>query len=163
MKQKSLGAINIFVLWKKFGYLSLNILWWQIRKSSEILTFDWKTLYNCVLGNLNSEQLVLGLEWKFKIVIVISDEAEKFGGNQHFCLMEKIWLLHILWYPIHESSEKLTFDWKTLYNCVFGNLNSEQLVLGREWKSKIVISIRWWSRKVWGQSTFLSYGKNLVT
>ena len=26
----------------------------------------------------------------FKIIIPISDEAEKFGGIQHFCLMEKI-------------------------------------------------------------------------
>ena len=78
---------------------------------------------------------------KSKIVISVSDEAEKFGGIQHFCLMEKIWLLHILWYPIHESSEKLTFDWKTMYNCVIGNLNSEQLVLGPDWKAKIVIFI----------------------
>ena len=67
-------------------------------------------MYNCVIGNLNSEQLVLGPVLKSKIVIFISSEAEKFGGNQHFCLMGKNWLLHILWYPIHESSEKLTFD-----------------------------------------------------
>ena len=139
MKQKSLGAFNIFV-WKK-KILSLHILWWQIHKSSEILTFEWKTLYNCVIGNLNSEQLVLGPDWKSKIVIFISDEAEMFGGIQHFCLMEEIWSLHILWWQIHKFSEILTFDWKTLYNCVIANLNSEQLVLGLEWKSKIVIFI----------------------
>ena len=46
-------------------------------------------MYNRVISNLNSEQLVLGLEYKSKIVILISDEAEKFGGIQHFCLMEK--------------------------------------------------------------------------
>ena len=57
-------------------------------------------------------------------------QTEKFGGNQHFCLMGKDWLLHILWYTIHESSEKLTFHWKTMYDCVISNLNSEQLVLG---------------------------------
>ena len=51
--------------------------------------FNWKTLYNCVIGNLNSKQLVLGLEWKSRIVIFISDEAEKFEGIQNFCLMEK--------------------------------------------------------------------------
>ena len=45
---------------------------------------------NYAIGSLNSEQLVLGLEWKSKIVIFINDEAEKFGGIQHFCLMEKI-------------------------------------------------------------------------
>ena len=47
-------------------------------------------MYNCVIGNLNSEQLVLGPDWKSKIVIFMSNEAEKFGGIQHFCLMEKI-------------------------------------------------------------------------
>ena len=46
-------------------------------------------MYNCVINNLYSQQLVLGLEWKSKIVIFISDEAEKFGGIQHFCLMGK--------------------------------------------------------------------------
>ena len=40
-------------------------------------------------------------------MIVISDEAEKFGGIQHFGPMEIIWLLHMLWYPIDEPSEKL--------------------------------------------------------
>ena len=63
---------------------SLHILRWQIHKSSEILTFNWKTSYNCVIGNLNSEQLVLGLEWKSKIMISISDEAEKLGGFNIF-------------------------------------------------------------------------------
>ena len=48
-------------------------------------------MYNCVIGNLNSEQLVLGPDGKSKIVIFISIEAEKFGGKQHFCLIEKIW------------------------------------------------------------------------
>ena len=52
--------------------------------------FDSKTMHNCVISNLNSEQLVLGQEWKFKIVILISDEAEKFGGIQHCCLKEKL-------------------------------------------------------------------------
>ena len=47
-------------------------------------------MYICVISNLNSEQLLLGLEGKSKIVIFISDEAEKFGGIQHFCPMEKI-------------------------------------------------------------------------
>ena len=37
-------------------------------------------MYKCVISNLNSEQLVLGPEWKSKIVIFISGEAEKFGG-----------------------------------------------------------------------------------
>ena len=45
---------------------------------------------NRVIGNVNPEQLVLGLEWKSKIVIFISDEAEKFGGIQHCCLKEKL-------------------------------------------------------------------------
>ena len=138
----------------------LNILWWQIHKSSEILTFDWKTLYNCVFDNLNSEQLVLGPDWKSKIVIFISNEAEKFGGNQHFCLMGKNWLLHILWYPIHESSEKLTIDWKTMYDCVIGNLNSEQLVLGPDWKSKIVIFISNEAEKFGGIQHFCLMEKN---
>ena len=116
-------------------------------------------MYNCVIGNLNSEQLVLGLEWKSKIVIFSSNEAEKFGGNQHFCLMEKIWLLNILWYPIHKSSEKLTFDWKTMYNCVIGNLNSEQLVLGPDWKPKIVIFISNEAEKVVGNQHFVLWKK----
>ena len=46
--------------------------------------FDWKAMYNRVISNLNSEELVLGLEWKSKIVIFIVDEAEKFGSIQHF-------------------------------------------------------------------------------
>ena len=87
--------------------------------------FDWKAMYNRVISNLNSEELVLGLEWKSKIVIFIVDEAEKFGGIKHFCLIEKIWSLDILWYPIHESSEKQMFDWKAMYNRVISNLNSE--------------------------------------
>ena len=66
------------------------------------------------------------------MVISISAVAEKFGGNQHFCLMKKIWLLHILQWPIHKSSKKWMFDSKTMYDCVIGNLNSEQLVLGPE-------------------------------
>ena len=64
-------------------------------------------MYNCVIGNLNSEQLVLD---QSKSVIFISNEAEKFGGIQHFCLMEEIWSLHILRWQIHKSSEILTFD-----------------------------------------------------
>ena len=58
--------------------------------------FDSKAMYNCVISDLNSEQLVLGLESKSKIVIFISNEAENFRGIQHFCLMEKTWLLHVL-------------------------------------------------------------------
>ena len=67
-------------------------------------------MYNCVIGNLNSEQLVLGPDRKSKIVIFISNEAEKFGGIQDFCLTEKVWLLNILWWQTHKSSEILTFD-----------------------------------------------------
>ena len=65
-------------------------------------------------------------------MIFISDEAEKFGGIQHFCLMEETLSLYILRWQIHKSSEILTFDRKTLYNCVIGNLNSEQLILDLE-------------------------------
>ena len=65
-------------------------------------------------------------------MIFINDEAENFAGVQHFFLMEKNWLLHILWWPIHKSSEKQMFDSKTMYNCVISSLNSEQLVLGLE-------------------------------
>ena len=72
--------------------------------------FNYTTIYNRVIGNVNSEQLALGLEWKSKIVIFISDKAKKFGGIQQFCPKKKNWLLHILWCPIHKSSEKLTFD-----------------------------------------------------
>ena len=64
------------------------------------------------------------------MVISISNVAEKFGGIQHFCLMEKDWLFHILWWPIHKSGEKQMFDSKTMYDCIISNLNSEQLVLG---------------------------------
>ena len=46
--------------------------------------FDSKAMYNCVISKLNSEELVLGLEWKSKIVTFIIDEAEKFGGIQNF-------------------------------------------------------------------------------
>ena len=41
-------------------------------------------MYNRVISNVNSEQLVLGLESKSKIVIFKSDEAEKFGGHSTF-------------------------------------------------------------------------------
>ena len=47
-------------------------------------------MYNCVISNLNTEQLVLVPDSKSKIVIFVSNEAEKFGGIQHFSLMEKI-------------------------------------------------------------------------
>ena len=40
--------------------LSLHILWWQKHKFGEILMINRKTLCNCVIGNLNSEQLVFG-------------------------------------------------------------------------------------------------------
>ena len=46
--------------------------------------FDWKAMYNCVISKLNSEELVLGLEWKSKIVTFIIDEAEKFGAFNIF-------------------------------------------------------------------------------
>ena len=65
-------------------------------------------------------------------MIFIGDEAKKFGGIQHFCLMEKNWLLHILWWSIIKSGEKLMFNSETIYNRVISNLNSEQLVLGQE-------------------------------
>ena len=48
--------------------------------------FDSKTMYNCVISDLNSEQLVLGAEWKSRIVISISDEAEMFGAFSIFVL-----------------------------------------------------------------------------
>ena len=69
-------------------------------------------MYNHVTGNLNSEQLVFGAERKSKIVIFISDEAEKFWDIQNFCPMEKNWLLQILWWPVSKSSEKVVFDLK---------------------------------------------------
>ena len=65
-------------------------------------------------------------------MIFISDQAETFGGIQHFCLMEKNWLRQVLCWPIHKSNEKLMFDLKPMYNRVISNLNSEQLVLGLE-------------------------------
>ena len=49
-------------------------------------------------------------------------------GIQHFSLMEKIWSLDILWYPIHESSEKQMFDSKAMYNDVISSLNPEEVV-----------------------------------
>ena len=67
-------------------------------------------MYNCVIKNLKSEQLLLGLEGKSKIVIFISDEAENFGVIQRFCLIEKILSLYILWWQIHKSSEIQTFN-----------------------------------------------------
>ena len=65
-------------------------------------------------------------------MIFISDEAEKLGGIQHFCLMENNWSLYVLCWPIHKSSEKLMFDLNPMYNHVISNLNSKQLVLGLE-------------------------------
>ena len=115
MKQKRLGAFNIFFLIEKNWLLVLHILWCPIHKSSEILTFYWNTLYNCVIGNQNSEQLVLGQEWKSKIVIFMSDEAENFGGIQHFGLTENNWFLYILSRPIQKSSEKLMFSTRKSY------------------------------------------------
>ena len=44
---------------------------------------------------------------KIKVMIYISDEAEKFGGIQNFCPKEKNWLFYILLWPIIKSSEKL--------------------------------------------------------
>ena len=117
-------------------------------------------MYNCVISNLYSEQLALGLEWKSKLVIFISDEAETFGGTQHFCRKGKNWLLHNLWCPVDKSSEILTFDWKTLYNCVISNLYCEQLVLGLEWKSKIVIFISNEAEKFGGIQNFCQIQKN---
>ena len=65
-------------------------------------------------------------------MIFIVDEAEKFGGIQLFCLIEKIWSLDTLWYPTHESNKKQMFDRIAMYNRVISNLNSEELVLGLE-------------------------------
>ena len=50
------GGIQQFCLMGKNW--SLDVLWLPIHKSSEKWMFDSKTMYN----NLNSEQLVLGLE-----------------------------------------------------------------------------------------------------
>ena len=122
MKQKSLGAFNIFSDEKNW---LLHILWCLIHKSGEILTFDWKTFYNCVIGNLNSEQLVLDQDWKSKNVILIGDEAENFGDIQHFFL-QKI----IGYFTFYRGQYKnLVKSWcfrpeKVMYNCVNGNLNS---------------------------------------
>ena len=66
-------------------------------------------MYNSVISNLNSEELVLGMERKSKIVIFIIDEAENFEGIQHFCPKEKNWLLHLLQWPIHKSNKKHMF------------------------------------------------------
>ena len=59
------------------------------------------------------------------MVISISDVAEKFGGPSTFLSDGKNWLFHILWWPIHKSSEKQMFNSKTTYDCVIGNLNSK--------------------------------------
>ena len=149
------GGIQLFCLMEK-NWL-LHILWWPVHKSSEKRMFDWKAMYNRVISNLNSEQL--GLEWKSKIVMFISNEAEKFGGIQHFCLMGKNWLLHVLWWPIHKSSEKRMFDWKAMYNHVISNLNSKQLVLGLVWKSKIVMFVSNEAEKFGGIQHFCIKGK----
>ena len=66
-------------------------------------------MFNRIINNLNSEQLVLGLERKLKIIIFIGHEAEKFSSIQNFCLMEKNRLLYILWWPISKSGEKVMF------------------------------------------------------
>ena len=66
-------------------------------------------MYNCAIGNLNFEELLLGQKLKSKIMIFISNEAENFGGIQHFCLTVNNWLLYILSWPIQKSSEKLMF------------------------------------------------------
>ena len=55
------------------------------------------------------------------------------------------------------------FDWKAVYNCVIINLNSEELSTGPRVKIQNCDIHCWWSRKVWGHSTFLSNRKNLVT
>ena len=47
-------------------------------------------MYNRVIRNRNSDELVLGLECKSKIVTFIIDKAGIFGGIQNFCVMEKI-------------------------------------------------------------------------
>ena len=116
------------------------------------MKYEHSTETLCIIvwfGNLNSEQLVLGLEWKSKIVIFISDEAEKFGDIQHLCPKEKIWLLHILWCPLHKSSEKKPFNWKTMYNRVIANLNSEQLFWAWSGNPKLTI----WAFKSQSHST----------
>ena len=40
-------------------------------------------------------------------MVFISDEPEKFGGIQNYCLLGKNWMLHVLYWPISKSSEKL--------------------------------------------------------
>ena len=75
------------------------------------------------------------------MVISFSDTAEKFGGIQHFCLMGKNWLLDVLRWPIHKSSEKRMFDQTTMHDCVTSNLNSEQLVLGLRENPKLSYSL----------------------
>ena len=57
---------------EKFGYIqhfsliekiwSLDTLWYPTHESSEKQMFDRKAMYNRVINNLNSEELVLGLE-----------------------------------------------------------------------------------------------------
>ena len=61
-------------------------------------------------------------------MIFISDEAENFGGIQHFCLIEKFG--HFTFYGgkyinlvKYEHSTR-----KILYNCVISGLYSEQYV-----------------------------------
>ena len=46
-------------------------------------------MYNQLISNLNSEQLVWGLEWKSKTMIFITNKAEMFWGIKNFFLMEK--------------------------------------------------------------------------
>ena len=86
-KQKSLAAFKIFVQWEK-NWL-LHVLRWPVSKSSERPCSTEKPCIMVSTGNLNSEQLVFGLEWKFKIMTIIIDEAEKFEGIQTYSVMER--------------------------------------------------------------------------
>ena len=70
------------------------------------------TLPNVFLIATERKFRIVGRSVKLQnyMVISISEVAEKFGGIQHFCLIETIWSLDILWYPIRESSEKQVFN-----------------------------------------------------
>ena len=65
-------------------------------------------------------------------MIFNSNEAEKFGGIQNFCVIKKMVTSHFMVTTVQKSSENLTFDQTTMYNRVIGNVNSKQLVLGLE-------------------------------
>ena len=65
-------------------------------------------------------------------MIFISDEAEKFGDIQHFCLTEKFCYFTFYAGQYINIVKNEMFDSQTMYDCVTNNLNSEQLVLDLE-------------------------------